>query len=501
MHNKSNLLLLILFALTVGVVGWLGYQLTSQQDHQIKMSQINRSEQSLLLMQNNINIYVKSFDQKFSQLLSSTYSELEDSLKRDSFINRVIKFDKNEVVVFPKIVSVEQQQSGYQWLNSVTNTIENNEIQNLNSGWFTWYEQQIERYIFWIKGDEYLLFIEINNAMFMADFIHYLAKQPNIAQQSYLQLVDNIGRTFYHWGNEKLKQQSDFNLQKTLSTPLNGWSLRYYSNIQSLSQWSKYLFQTVIIGLILLMSIITYFLFLLKRREQNEAQQRLSFINQVTHELKTPLTNIRLHGELLERTLNHKAINDNSKQSLAIIQQESERLSRLINNVLNFNSIEKKKMQLIPSSVDFNDLLNQAILPFQPSFQALKIEIKIQDGINQAVNLDIDVFKQIIGNLLSNIEKYAPQSECVIIQASKNLNSNELSVTIQDQGDGIVERLFDKVFKPFYRIHSHLTDAAGSGLGLGISRDLARLHGGDLVLLKCDLGTCFMLTIKELNDD
>ncbi len=495
MHNKSNLLLLILFTLTVALVGWLGYQLTNRQDHQIKMSQVSRSEQAIILMQNNINAYVKSHDQQFVQLLTYTHNDLKAQLKRDPFINNIIQFDNNEVMVFPIIVSTDEQQSAYQWLNSVTNIIENNEIQNLNSGWFTWYEQQIERYIFWIKSDKGLMFIEINNAMFMANFIHYLSKQPNIAQQSYLQLVDNIGRTFYHWGKDELKEQSDFNLQKTLTTPLNGWSLRYYSNIQSLSKWSKYLFQTVIIGMLLLISIIVYFLFLLKRREHDEAQQRLSFINQVTHELKTPLTNIRLHGELLERTLSNKAINDHSAQSLSIIHQESERLSRLINNVLNFNSIEKKKLQLVPSRIEFHELLNQALLPFQPSFHKSNIEIKIENTIDQSVIVDNDVFKQIIGNLLSNIEKYASQSERVIIQSS--IKSHYLSVVIQDEGEGIPEGQFLKVFTPFYRIHNHLTDAAGSGLGLGLSRELARLHGGDLVLVKCQFGTCFKLTLKE----
>jgi len=499
MINKSNLLLIILFALTIGVVGWLGYKLTSQQDQQIKMSQINRSEQALLLMLNNLNTFVKSYDYQFSQLLNDNYSGITNKIKTDPLIHNILVFN-NEALIFPKVISVNKQKLGHQWLHTATSVVDNNETQNMNSGWFVWYDQQKEKYIFWIKNKTTHLFIEINNAMFMAEFIHYLATQPDISEQSFLHIVDNMGRTFYQWGNDKLLQQADFDLQKNLSAPLTGWSLRYYSNVQSLSAWSKYLFQIIVIGMIALMSIITYILFQLKRREQKEAQQRLSFINQVSHELKTPLTNIRLHGELLERTLNDSEINDNSKQSLNIIQQESERLSRLINNVLNFNSIEKNTLQLIPHRIEFHDLLNQAIQPFQPSFQQLGIKIELQDNINREVNVDVDVIKQILGNLLSNVEKYAPQSEQVIIHASKQVDSNYISITIEDEGEGIPEKSSEKIFKPFYRIHSHLTDAAGSGLGLGLARDLARLHGGDLELVKCKLGACFKLTIKELNN-
>lgn len=498
MHNKSNLLLLTLFTLAVGVVGWLGYKLTSQQDQQIKMSQINRSEQALLLMQNNINTFVKSFDNKFSQLLNDSLIEIEDKTENDPLIHSVLIFNDSDELIFPIHLSTNKQKAGYQWLHFLSNASDNNEVSSNNAGWFVWYDQQKEKYIYWLKNKNTRLFIEINNSMFMAELIHYLAQQPNIAGQSYLQIVDNIGRTFYQWGNNDLLKQADFDLQKNLSTPLSGWSLQYYSSIQSLSPWSKYLFQIIVIGMIVLLSIITLILFQLKRREQKEAQQKLSFINQVSHELKTPLTNIRLHGELLEMTFSENDLNENTVKSLAIIQQESERLTRLINNVLNFNSIDKNTLQLIPSQIEFDDLMSQAIGPFLPSFQQLDTGIEFQNNIKHTVNVDVDVFKQIIGNLLSNIEKYAPQSEHIYIHSSKQVGSKYFTVTIQDEGEGISEKLSEKIFKPFYRIRSHLTDAAGSGLGLGLARDLARLHGGDLVLVKNKTGACFKLTIKEL---
>lgn len=503
MHNKSNLLLLTLFTLTIGIVGWLGYKLTSQQDQQIKMSQINRSEQALLLIQNNITQYLQSQNNNLSVLINSSHNDINTVIKTNPLIHDVLIFDDNNELLFPIVLPLEKQKVAYQWLKSIAKTTETQAPKKFSkhlfsNGWFTWYDQQKEKYIYWSKNRSNILFVELNNSMFMASFIHHLAQQPTISDTAYLQIIDNIGRTFYQWGDVKLLNNADFDIQKNLHSPLAGWSLRYYSKIESLSSLSKGLFQIVIVGMIVLLSIITFVLFQIKRREQNEAQQRLSFINQVTHELKTPLTNIRLHGELLERTLTNQLDNGNTSQSLAIIQQESERLSRLINNVLNFNSIEKKTLQLNFTDIELKELINQAILPFQPSFQQLDIAIDLQDEINHKVNVDVDVFKQIIGNLMSNVEKYAPEAKNISINAF--VDSDCINIIFKDYGKGIAQRFSEKIFTPFYRIHNHLTSAAGSGLGLGLARDLARLHGGDLVLVNSKQGACFKLTIKENNN-
>lgn len=493
MNNKSNLLLFTLFALAVCVVGWLGYQLTSQQDQQLKINQINRSEQTLLLMQNNINDYIQSQQNKLAAIAALNLIEIEEKLDSDPLLNDVLIFNTADQLLFPQQITIERQKSSYLWLNNLSDSGENSGFENTDMGWFVWYDQQKEKYIYWLRNQQRKVFIELNNSMFMADFIYWLSTQPNISSQAYLYVSDNQGRIFYQWGDDALTQ-ADINIQKNLAAPLTGWSLHYFSAIDSLSGLSKSLFQVVVIGMLLLISIITYMLFQVKRREQLEAQQRLSFINQVSHELKTPLTNIRLHGELLQRTMDSPGNHDNAIQSVAIIQQESERLTRLINNVLNFDSVEKNALRLIPSQVDFAELLEQAISPFKPLFKNLNIKILIENTIPHEVMVDSDLIKQIIGNLLSNIEKYAQNSDHVILTASQM--SDLITVTVQDQGDGINNKHSEKIFEPFYRISSDLTHASGSGLGLGLARELARLHGGDLILLASQSGACFQLTIE-----
>ncbi len=498
MYNKSNLLLLILFTLTVGVVGWLGYKLTSQQDQQIKMSQINRSEQSLDLVQNNISNYLNSKKQQLSEFIDKTPSEIDDNINRNPLIHHVIIFNKAKELIYPDDLSSQKHIIASQWLDSITVEQETSQNQVTRNNWFIWYDQQKEKYIFWQENTNKILLIEINNAMFMAEFIHYLAGQPNRTESAYLQIIDNSGRIFYQWGESDILNNADFDIQKSLVSPLSGWSLRYYSQIESLSSLSKGLFQIVVIGMLILLSIITFILIKLKQREQLEAQQRLSFINQVSHELKTPLTNIRLHGDLLERSIKEKPDNQNARQSITIIQQESERLSRLINNVLNFNKLEKDTLKLHYTNTDFNDLLQQAILPFMPAFEQHNINVEIDNKVLESVTVDSDVVKQIIGNLLSNIEKYANSSEIIRISSDNDTNGN-INIIVQDEGNGIPNNVANKVFEPFYRMHSHLTDAAGSGLGLGLARELARLHGGDLTLLKSKQGAKFKISIEDQN--
>lgn len=494
MISKSNSLLLLLFALTVCVVGWLGFQLASQQDQQIKMRQIAQSEQALQLMQNNINEYIKSHQNQLAELLDADIETMQLRLNTDPLIHDILMFDAVDALVFPQQISQAQQKSSYQWLHNIANQDEAVAVGNLDSGWFVWYDQQNEKYIYWISNPSRKLFIELNNAMFMADFIYWLANQPNIASQAFLIINDNQGRVFYQWSDNSI-EEADINIQKNLNSPLTGWSLRYFSNSQSWSTLSKSLFQIVVVSLLVLLSIITYILYKIKHREQLEALQRISFVNQVSHELKTPLTNIRLHGDLLKRTLKAEHLETKSGQSIDIIQQESERLTRLINNILNFNSVDNNSLKVDCRSIEFESLLDQSIQPFKPSFEQLNIEILIQNSIHSQVRVDTDLVKQIIANLLSNVEKYATNSEQVKISTEQN--SDFIKITIQDQGSGIHKKYQSKVFDPFYRIHSDLTHATGSGLGLGLARELARLHGGDLVLLQGKTGACFQVTIRE----
>jgi signal transduction histidine kinase len=512
MKTKSNLLLLTLFAFSVGIVSWFGFQLVQQQSQKVKLSQINSSEQALVLMQENLNKYVRNYSSNLHRLIELESNNLEAAVNNNASIHEVMVFDIKDQLIYTSNESVDKHRQALGWMQSISSPIENNEAGDINQGWLTWYDGQKEKYIYWAQNSNRKLFVELNNSMFKAELIYWLSSQPDITTQvsnrssrtnnemsvecCLLKITDNLNRVFYQWGDSKTEGIAEIIIQKDLAEPLSGWSLKYFSKLESLDSISKTFFQTIIIAIIVLLSLITLILFKIRRKEQMEAQQKLSFINQVSHELKTPLTNIRLHGDLLERSIMQVNLKKESLQSLAIIQQESERLTRLINNVLNFNSVEKKSLKLNGSLVDFEELLKQAILPFEPTFKSLNIQVVTNNQKLGKVNLDVDVFKQIIGNLMSNVEKYAPKSKRVTIETKYVKTGNMISLVFKDQGPGIQKKDSEKVFQAFYRVDSSLKSAAGSGLGLALARDLARLHGGDLVLVDSQQGACFKLTLE-----
>ncbi len=490
MHVKSEWLLLILFTFTLFIVGWLGYKLADQQEQQVKMEQIHGSEQTLALLQQNLQAYINSYHQQLNKLI--VIDEVKMMMDSNPLIDQVLVMDSDQNLVFPETSFARTHALGAQWLKYLPVGSSDQKSGRLNSGWFTWHNNQNSKYIYWMRADR-ILFVELNTSMLLAEFIRWLSVQPDITtERSYLAIKDNVGRTFYQWGNSELTR-ANIDIQKNLEPPFAGWSLRYQSDATILAASSKNLFILSWLGILLLISVITWLLYKARKKEQQETKHKLSFINKVSHELKTPLTNIRLYGELLERTLDIQ--DDSSMKSLQVINQESQRLSRLINNVLNFNQLEKNNLALNRVEKKFGSLWREAIEPFLLTFEKLGIVIDIQNEVDHKVSIDVDVFKQIMANLLSNIEKYANSSQQVQVLV-KQKSEQQMSIIVQDQGPGIPEKQADKIFDPFYRLVDSLIQSSGTGMGLGIARDLARLHGGDLVLIDSTDGACFELTLE-----
>jgi signal transduction histidine kinase len=186
---------------------------------------------------------------------------------------------------------------------------------------------------------------------------------------------------------------------------------------------------------------------------------------------------------------------DAFEKKTGIIIEESGRLSRLIGNILTFSRKERAKLKLHPSRGSLDDVVRSTLAQYEPSLEAKGIKVALDLQTPGEVLLDGDAVGQIVGNLLSNVEKYCPPETPVSLATAQR--DEELSLVIEDQGPGIPKSERERIFRPFYRISNELTDGVtGTGIGLAISRDLARLHGGDLELLPTEKGTCFRLTLK-----
>jgi signal transduction histidine kinase len=311
-----------------------------------------------------------------------------------------------------------------------------------------------------------------------------------------IQLRDSRGSVIYQWGVYAPAAQQQALVIRPLSHPLSSWQLAYYAPELAASRGQlRWLTLAVLLAVAAVLAALAYYLYREHTREVRNAQQRVNFVNQVSHELKTPLTNIRMYAELLDDQL-PDADDDKSRRYLDVIVSESQRLSRLITNVLNFAGLQKQRLQLHKRRGSVDDVINTALVAFRPLLHGKGVTIHFDAAAPAPVWLDSDVLEQILNNLLSNVEKYAAASARLDI--SSWLQGDYAYIRLRDYGPGIAKREREKIFRPFYRISSQLADGiTGTGIGLTITRELARLHGGELQLLpdKPAPGACFQVSL------
>jgi signal transduction histidine kinase len=254
------------------------------------------------------------------------------------------------------------------------------------------------------------------------------------------------------------------------------------------------------------------------------ARQKTDFVSNVSHELKTPLTSIRMFSELLAEG----RVADAAKQRsyLQIITAEAGRLTRLINNVLDFSRMERGEKKYNFQPCDLAAVVRGIEQTFRPHLEAggFKFVCELPDA-PVSVRGDADALSQVIVNLLSNAEKYSPGSAgrmpassplptrrqdagapgkeitLQLVQRQSPLPHAEIKVL--DRGAGIPRGSEEKIFEKFYRAHDSLSSGVqGSGLGLTIARQIARAHGGDVVFEPREGGgSCFILRLPISTTD
>ena len=230
------------------------------------------------------------------------------------------------------------------------------------------------------------------------------------------------------------------------------------------------------------------------------ARQKTDFVSNVSHELKTPLTSIRMFSELLAED---RVLDPQKRRSyLQIITAESSRLTRLINNVLDFSRMERgeKKYDLRP--LDLIPLLRETVVNYRPHLEAagFTFQCELPDSVIE-VNADRDALAQVVVNLLSNAEKYSGTNKEMTLRIElRNEPLQHVEVQILDRGLGVPKNCEERIFEKFYRAHDALSSGIqGSGLGLTLARQIARAHGGEVVYQPRDGGgSCFILRLPVL---
>ena len=401
---------------------------------------------------------------------------------------------------FPSVLQVEQSNGLTQFQQS--------------SGWFLWYWDRGLNLISWQRRPSgQIVGGALVRARWMSDLIARLPEtihsevtdssesdQAANRLATRIQLVNASAATVYQWGSYEPESGQQALCEVPLAEPLSSWRLKCFVPIEELTSGtgrSAYfgLFSSFVATVVIVAATAVFFLRSYSR-DMREAQQQVSFVNQVSHELKTPLTNIRMYAELLESDLNYsdETTTEKPRQRLQIILSEGQRLTRLIGNVLTFARQQKDSLQPHLTEACPDQVIQHIIDRFHPALVDQQVEVKTQLNSPNSVKLDCDFLEQVLGNLINNVEKYAATGGQICINSRQE--ADRLILDVKDCGPGIPSALADHVFQPFARVTNDVSYAAGTGIGLSIARELARRHGGDLLLKESPTGCWFQAVLK-----
>lgn len=213
-------------------------------------------------------------------------------------------------------------------------------------------------------------------------------------------------------------------------------------------------------------------------KDQELAQKKLSFFINISHEIKTPLT---LITGPIDRLVKINEGNNQVRHQLMLIQRNSERLVKLINQLLDIRKFDDGKMHLEVVNEDLVAFLQEITLAFSGLSLSKKIDLVFESGTDVFRTwFDRDKLEKVMYNLLSNALKFTPMDGRVVLKLRKDDHQNKAIITVEDNGCGIPPENMDKLFSRFYHDELDRSDVQGTGLGLAFSKELVELHHGHI---------------------
>lgn len=276
---------------------------------------------------------------------------------------------------------------------------------------------------------------------------------------------------------------------ESLGPNFSGLKITFSENekIALIKQWNLQR-SIYILVLILVLSLTLFGAYLLwrdVRRDLRMAEMRSQFVSSVSHELKTPLTAIRMFAETLR--LGRSKGQKTQEEYLDTIVKESERLTRLLNNVLNFSKIEKGKRIYRLELTSLSEVIQATsrAMEYPLSQQGFKLNIKTEEDLPD-VRADKDAIEQAILNLLHNALKYSSKSRDIDLRLQQK--DNNAIIQVIDRGIGIDPQGQKRIFEKYYRVPSEENErTSGTGLGLALVSHIVKGHKGHIEV-KSELG-------------
>lgn len=221
---------------------------------------------------------------------------------------------------------------------------------------------------------------------------------------------------------------------------------------------------------------------ILKRVEAEKLEElnklKSYFVSSVSHDMKTPLTSIKMFAEMLQSS---KEVNsEKAKEYLQMIEGESSRLTRLIDNVLDFSNIERGVKQYNFENISLNDIVKQTLKMMQYQLKLNKFNVKLNLAENEnLIYADRVAIEEALVNLISNSIKYSKEKK--LIEVKTHVKDNFMVLSVKDEGIGISPENLENIFHSFYRIDSKESQRTGGvGLGLSIVKHIMDAHNGKI---------------------
>jgi signal transduction histidine kinase len=221
--------------------------------------------------------------------------------------------------------------------------------------------------------------------------------------------------------------------------------------------------------------LVIYTIFLVREIRRNEQQD--SFLNAVTHELKTPITSIRLYLQTLEK---RKLSDEQRRDFYRLMMDDTERLMGTVEQVLRAGEIRQRRSRHW-KDVDFTAIIEESLELARLRHHLSKDALRFGDALPGPITLmgNPEELRTAVANLIENAVKYSGQQPSIIVDVTTP-NIDTVVLRVRDNGVGIPRNELKRIFKRFYRVQTHATgQVKGTGLGLFIVRNIARRHGGD----------------------
>lgn len=352
----------------------------------------------------------------------------------------------------------------------------------------------------WRDGERFIQGALIQRDLLIESIIAKVWRRSPLASHSGVRILWNH-KPLYAEGTRPgsgISSPSEILFRSRLSAPFAPLELLYTAGELPQARSATYLIW-VAASFLLVLAVGCIAIMRFIRSQNRLVEQQSNFVSAVSHELKTPLTSIRMYSEMLSAGWT----DENRKQHYyRLIHDESERLSRLINNVLQLARAEREQLSIQTDAVSVAQVLERAEekLRAQVSASGFEFECKHdKEAPETHISVDEDAVQQILINLVDNAIKFTPAGAAQrIVLSSERIGTREVAIRVRDYGKGIPPEQMRRIFDLFYRAETELTrETTGTGIGLALVQQLAQAMGARIDVANCEPGSEFTLIVPQ----